>query len=74
MALTPRQEDERREEPPLFQYSVPLSIQRDVNANLVITGRLLKKRDLNVLAKKVRDLVCVFEEDQPEPTRDVTMP
>lgn len=48
---------------PLFKYSVPLSIDRNVNADLFITGTSLKKRDMNVLAKKVKDLIDAFEED-----------
>jgi hypothetical protein len=57
---------------PLFQYSVPLSIQRDVNAHLVITGNSLKKRDLDVLAKKVKDLLDAFEEEEAETPSTVT--
>lgn len=57
---------------PLFQYSVPLSIQRDVNAQLVITGTSLKRRDLEVLAKKVNDLLDAFEEEEPEPQKKPT--
>lgn len=49
---------------PLFKYSVPLSIQRDVNAQLVITGESLKRRDLEVLAKKVKDLLDAFEDEE----------
>lgn len=55
---------------PLFQYSVPLSIQREVNAQLVITGTSLKKRDLEVLANKVKDLLDAFEEEEPEPRKE----
>jgi hypothetical protein len=68
---TPPQ-DERKEQKPLFKYSVPLSIQRDVNAHLVITGTSLKRRDLDVLAKKVGDLLDAFEEDEPEPEPQAT--
>jgi hypothetical protein len=58
------------EQKPLFKYSVPLSIQRDVNAHLVITGTSLKKRDLDVLARKVKDLLDAFEEEESEPTKE----
>jgi hypothetical protein len=35
-----------------------------VNAQLVITGTSLKKRDLEVLANKVKDLLDAFEEEE----------
>jgi hypothetical protein len=60
---------QQTEQKPLFQYNVPLSIQRDVNAHLVITGSSLKKRDLEVLGKKVKDLVDAFEEEELEPVK-----
>jgi len=63
---TPIQQAEQK---PLFQYSVPLSIQREVNAQLVITGTSLKRRDLEVLANKVKDLLDAFEEEEPEPPK-----
>ena len=47
----------------LFEYSVPLSIQREVNAFLRIEGQELKKRDLVILSKKVKDLIDAFDED-----------
>lgn len=60
---------QQSEQKSLFQYNVPLSIQRDVNAHLVITGTSLKKRDLDVLARKVKDLLDAFEEEEEaEPT------
>jgi hypothetical protein len=58
--------DQQAEQKTLFNYNVPLSIQRDVNAHLVITGSSLKKRDLDVLAKKVKDLLDAFEEEEIE--------
>lgn len=60
---------QQTEQKPLFQYSVPLSIQRDVNAHLVITGTSLKRRDLDVLAKKVKDLLDAFEEEEEAPPK-----
>lgn len=48
----------------LFEYSVPLSIQREVNATLRIDGQVLKKRDLQILAKRVKELIDAFEEDE----------
>lgn len=51
---------------PLFRYNVPLSIQRGVNAQLVITGDSLKRRDLSVLARKVKDLIDAFDEEGEE--------
>jgi len=53
---------------PLFKYSVPLSIEREVNAQLLITGQSLKRRDLDVLAKKVKDLLDAFEESDEKTT------
>ncbi len=53
---------------PLFKYSVPLSIDREVNAQLVITGQSLKRRDLDVLARKVKDLLDAFEESDENTT------
>lgn len=50
----------------LFRYNVPLSIQRNVNAQLVIKGELLKKRDLEVLTRKVEDLIDAFEDESDE--------
>ena len=60
---------QQTDQKPLFQYSVPLSIQRDVNAHLVITGTSLKRRDLDVLAKKVKDLLDAFEEEEDTPPK-----
>lgn len=51
---------------PLFEYSVPLSVQRGVNATLRIDGQILKKRDLQILAKRVKELIDAFEEEEEE--------
>ena len=50
----------------LFEYSVPLSVQRGVNASLRIDGQSLKKRDLQILAKRVKELIDAFEEEEEE--------
>lgn len=54
----------------LFKYNVPLSIQRNINAQLIITGDLLKKRDLEVLSRKVKYLVDAFEDESEEQERE----
>jgi hypothetical protein len=56
---------------PLFRYNVPLSYQRNVNAQLIITGDSLTKRDLSVLARKVKDLIDAFDEDGEEELKDI---
>jgi hypothetical protein len=45
-------------------WSFPLSIQRNIDAVITIHGGKLKKRDLEVLGRKVRDLIDAWEEDE----------
>ena len=45
-------------------FSFPLSFQRGVNAVVTIHGDNLKRRDLEVLEKKVRDLIDAWEDEE----------
>jgi hypothetical protein len=45
-------------------WSFLLSIQRNIDAVITIQGGKLKKRDLEVLGRKVRDLIDAWEEDE----------
>jgi hypothetical protein len=49
-----------------YEFSFPLSFQRDVTATITIHGDKLKKRDLEFLQTKVGDLLKGFEEEEPE--------
>lgn len=51
----------------IFEFSFPLSFQRDVKATITIYGEKLKKRDLEFLQAKVGDLLKGFEDEEPEP-------
>jgi len=51
----------------IFEFSFPLSFQRDVKATITIYGDKLKKRDLEFLQAKVADLLKGFEDEEPEP-------
>lgn len=46
------------------EFSFPLSFQRNVNAIVTIHGDNLKKRDLEVLKKKVTDLIDAWEDEE----------
>jgi hypothetical protein len=50
----------------VFEFSFPLSFQRDVKATITIYGDKLKRRDLEFLKKKVGDLLEGFEDEAPE--------
>ena len=52
----------------VYEFSFPLSFQRDVKATITIYGEKLLKRDLEFLQTKVADLLKGFE-DEPPPTR-----
>lgn len=51
----------------VYEFSIPLSLQRDVKATITITGDTIRRRDLEFLKKKVGDLLEGFEEEEPEP-------
>jgi hypothetical protein len=48
------------------EYRFPLSFQRDVNAVVTIYGDNLKRRDLEILKKKVGDLIDAWEDEEEE--------
>jgi hypothetical protein len=51
----------------VYEFSIPLSLQRDVKATITISGNTIRRRDLEFLKKKVGDLLEGFEEEEPEP-------
>src|SRR2546421_4079381 len=52
----------------LYEFSFPLSLQRDIKATITISGSSeLRRRDLEFLKRKVGDLLEGFEEEEPEP-------
>lgn len=52
----------------VYEFSFPLSFQRDVKAVITIYGDKLKRRDLEFLKKKVADLVEGFEDEEEPPS------
>lgn len=48
----------------IYEFSFPLSFQRNVKATITIYGDNLKKRDLEFLQSKVGDLLKGFEEEE----------
>lgn len=46
------------------EFRFPLSFQRNVNAVVTIHGENLKKRDLEILKKKVGDLIDAWEDEE----------
>ena len=49
------------------EWSFPLSFQRNIDAVVTIHGDKLKRRDLEVLEKKVRDLIDAWEDEEDAP-------
>jgi len=48
------------------EWSFPLSFQRNIDAVVTIHGDNLRRRDLEVLEKKVRDLIDAWEDEEDE--------
>lgn len=51
----------------VYEFSFPLSFQRDVKAVITLYGEKIKRRDLEFLKRKVDDLLEGFEDEEPEP-------
>lgn len=49
------------------EWSFPLSFQRNIDAVVTIHGDNLKRRDLEVLEKKVKDLIDAWEDEEEAP-------
>ncbi|MGA9994903.1 MAG: hypothetical protein WBP93_05785 [Pyrinomonadaceae bacterium] len=56
----------------VFEFTFPLSFQRNIRAEVRIYGETLKRRDLEVLRKKVADLEDAFEDEEESPPKVVT--
>lgn len=56
----PQQQDKGK----MKEWSFPLSFQRNIDAVVTIHGDNLKRRDLEVLEKKVRDLIDAWEDEE----------
>jgi len=59
-ARTPENADKGK----VKEWSFPLSFQRNIDAVVTIHGDNLRRRDLEVLEKKVRDLIDAWEDDE----------
>jgi len=54
----------------IYEFSFPLSLQRDIKATITISGSSdLRRRDLEFLKRKVGDLIEGFEEEEAEPRK-----
>jgi hypothetical protein len=56
-----------------YQFSFPLSLQRDIQATITISGTGdLQRRDLEFLKRKIGDLLEGFDEEEPESVQVAT--